>query len=447
MGAEAAEGALGMRRKRRIQISKAKILSALKDFFTKNVLIKIIALIFATLMWGYVLTDQKPSRNKVISGVSTYFDGEAELQAQGLCVRGDRSVYLEPVTVTASTVITNYASLNADQVSARISLRNISEPREYDLPITASVASSLGTIRSVSPSRITVEIDQLRNKNIEVTFTVTGDLPEGYWADTDALKRRTTMLTVSGPRKDIARIVRAECIVDLTDRTTDILNTYDVILYDANGEEISSDILIGTLPSVTVSLPIYAMKTVPIDVESALVGLDSLASNYEIDSIRSTPASVRIRGRNRETVDAVKRIEVEPITVTGLSAPLQTEADLVIPEGVSVIDGVTKANVLVNIREIQESQTFEQVEIQTRGIGKGLTAELNLSAVNVSVTGRTSIVSMLRRNSIQVSVDLTGLAEGEYDLQLDPFIKDEQTTVELYTELSETTVHVIIRGE
>ncbi len=436
-----------MKRNLKIQFSKEKILSALKDFFTKNLLIKIIALVFATLMWGYVLTDQKPSRNKVISGVSTYFDGEAELQAQGLCVRGDRSVYLEPVTVTASTQITNYANLTADQVSARISLRNISEPREYDLPITASVASSLGTIRSVSPSRVTVEIDQLRNKNIEVTFTVTGELPEGYWADTDALKRRTTMLTVSGPRKDIARIVRAECVVDLTDRTTDILNTFDVILYDANGEEISSDILIGTLPSVTVSLSVYSVKTVPVDIESALVGVDSLASNYEIDSVRVTPASVRIRGRNRDTVEAVKSMEVEPITVTGLSAPLQTETDLIIPEGVSVIDGISKVNVLINIREIQQTQTFEQVEIQTRGLGKGLEAELDLSAVNVTVTGRTSIVSVLQRNSVQVSVDLTGLTEGEYDLQLYPFIKDEQTTVELSTELSETTIHVIIRGE
>ena len=423
-----------------------RILSALKDFFTKDLLIKVIALIFATLMWGYVLTDQKPHRNKTISGVSTYFDGEAELQAQGLCVRGDRSTYLQPVTVTASTEITNYATLGADQVSARISLRNISEPREYDLPITASVASSLGTVRSVSPSRVTVEIDQLRNKNIEVTFTVIGELPEGYWADTDALKRRTTMLTVSGPRKDIARIVRAECVVDLTDRTSDILNTYDVILYDANGEEISSDILIGTLPSVTVSLSVYATKTVPIDVEGALVGMDSLASNYEVDSVRSTPSSVRIRGRNRDTVNAVERIEIEPITVTGLNAPLQTEADLIIPDGVSVIDGVTKTNVLVNIREIQQTQTFEQVEIQTRGLGSGLDAYLEFPAVNVTVTGGTSIVSMLQRNMVHVSVDLTGLSEGEYDLQLYPFIRNEQTTVELSTELSEATVHVVIMG-
>ena len=55
-------------------------------------------------------------------------------------------------------------------------------------------------------------------------------------------------------------------------------------------------------------------------------------------------------------------------------------------------------------------------------------------------------MSMLQRNMVHVSVDLTGLSEGEYDLQLYPFIRNEQTTVELSTELSEATVHVVIMG-
>ena len=53
--------------------------------------IKVIALVFAVLLWGYVLTDQKPVRTKIIPEVTTSFEGEAELIAQGFCVRGDRS--------------------------------------------------------------------------------------------------------------------------------------------------------------------------------------------------------------------------------------------------------------------------------------------------------------------------------------------------------------------
>ena len=44
--------------------------------------LKVIAFIFAMLLWGYVLTDQKPVREKDVGNVSTSFDGEAELIAQ-----------------------------------------------------------------------------------------------------------------------------------------------------------------------------------------------------------------------------------------------------------------------------------------------------------------------------------------------------------------------------
>ena len=81
------------------KIDKARLLAGLKGFFTKNLALKIIAFVFAMLLWGYVLTDQKPMREKEVTNVSTSFDGEAELIAQGYCVRGDRSEILEDVTV------------------------------------------------------------------------------------------------------------------------------------------------------------------------------------------------------------------------------------------------------------------------------------------------------------------------------------------------------------
>ena len=71
-------------------ITKERILAALKRFFTKNLSVKIVALLFAMILWGYVLTDLNPYRVKTLSNVTTSFDGEAELMGQGLCVRGNR---------------------------------------------------------------------------------------------------------------------------------------------------------------------------------------------------------------------------------------------------------------------------------------------------------------------------------------------------------------------
>jgi YbbR domain-containing protein len=48
------------------KISRKAVLAGLKNFFTKNIALKIIALVFALLLWGYVLTDQKPVRTKIV---------------------------------------------------------------------------------------------------------------------------------------------------------------------------------------------------------------------------------------------------------------------------------------------------------------------------------------------------------------------------------------------
>jgi len=423
------------------KFNKDAILAGLKSFFTKNVALKIIALVFAVLLWGYVLTDQKPVRTKIVSDVTTSFDGEAELIAQGFCVRGDREEILQDVSVTVSAQITNYAYINASSISATISLKNISEAREYEIPIQATVSSSLGTVQSVSPSSVTVEIDSLVTKTIPVTTSFTGELPDGYWADMDSMSA-TSKLDITGPKTDISTITHAECIVDLTDKTSTIYSTFDVTFYDKDNQVVSSDIIVGTLPSSTVRLPIYSLKNVSVDVTGSLVGTDNLAANHEIVSAVATPSTVRLVG-DKATLDEIDSIQVEPIAVNGLSTTATVEGYLIVPDDVRLLDDET-VSVLIEVREIQSSQTFEQLEIQVVGQPAKSEVTLDVTTADLTVEGRYSLVSVLTRSDITVSVDVTGLTPGVYELPLYVQVRNEETTVELTTTLSVEEVTVTI---
>lgn len=423
------------------KIDKKAILAGLKSFCTKNVALKAIALVFAVLLWGYVLTDQKPMRTKIIPEVATSFDGEAELIAQGFCIRGNREEILQKVAVTVRTQITNYAYVNAGSISATISLRNISEAREYEIPIQANVSSALGVVQTVSPSSVKVQIDTLVTKTIPVTTSFTGELPNGYWADTDALTS-TTRLDVTGAKTDISNITRAECVVDLNDKTSTIYSTFDVTMYDKDNNVVSSDILVGTLPSSTVRLPIYPMKSVPIDVLGSLVGTDDLAKNHEIVNAVATPATVRIVGE-QSVLDAIDSILLTPIAVNELNTTSTVESDLILPDGVRLLDS-EKVSVLIEIQEMQMSQLFEQLEVQIVGTEKRANVTLDVSTVDLTVEGRYSLVSVLMRKDITVQVDVTGLAPGVYKLPLNVLVRDEAATVELTTTLSVTEVTVTI---
>ncbi|MEN6338885.1 MAG: CdaR family protein [Clostridiaceae bacterium] len=423
------------------KLDKKAILAGLKSFCTKNVALKAIALVFAVLLWGYVLTDQKPLRTKIIPQVATSFDGEAELIAQGFCIRGDREEILQDVSVTVRTQITNYAYVSASSINATISLRNISEAREYEIPIQATVSSSLGVVQTVAPASVKVQIDTLVTKTIPVTTSFTGELPDGYWADNDALTS-TTRLDVTGAKTDISTITRAECVVDLSDRTSTIYSTFDVTMYDKDNNVVSSDILVGTLPSSTVRLPIYPMKDVPIDVTDSLLGADDLALNHEIVNAVATPASVRIVGE-QAVLDEIDSILLTPIAVNGLNSTATVESELIVPDGVRLLDSET-VSVLIEIREMQISQLFEQLEVLVVGTPKRTDVSLDVTAVDLTVEGRYSLVSILMRRDVTVQVDVTGLAPGVYKLPLTAIVRDPEATVELTTTLSVAEVTVTI---
>ncbi|MEN6634400.1 MAG: CdaR family protein [Clostridiaceae bacterium] len=423
------------------KIDKARLLAGLKGFFTKNLALKIIAFVFAMLLWGYVLTDQKPMREKEITNVATSFDGEAELIAQGYCVRGNRSEILQDVTVKVRTQITNYAYVNAGSIIASISLRNISEAREYDLPIQATVTSSLGLVQTITPATVRVEIDKLVTKTVPITTTFTGALPEGYWADMDALST-TTRLDITGPKTDISTITHGECAVDLADRTSTIYSTYDVTFFDKNNNIVSSDIIIGTLPTSTVRLPVYPMKNVPVDVDSSLVGADNLAANHEIIKAVSTPATVRLVG-DQSVLDQIDKITMEPIPVNGLDSTMTVSGTLIVPDGVRLIDNTT-VSILLEVREMVIKQTFEQLEIQVHGNTSRAKVSLGIPAADLTVEGRYSLVSMLSRSDVQLFVDVTGLTPGVYKLPISILVRDPNATIELTTTLSIAEVTVTI---
>ncbi len=424
-----------------LKIDKAKLRTGIKSFFTKNMALKVIALVFALLLWGYVLTDQKPVRTKIVPEVATSFDGEAELIAQGFCIRGDRSEILQNVTATVRTQITNYAYVNANTITAYISLRNISEAREYELPITAVVNSSLGEVLSLSPSTVTVEIDTLVTKTIPITTSFSGELPDGYWADMDSLST-TSRLDITGPKTDISTITHGECVVDLNDRTSTIYSTFDVTFYDKNNNVVSSDIIIGTLPTSTVRLPIYPMKSVPVDVSSSLVGSDNLAANHEIIKAVSTPSSVRLVG-DQATLDKIENVQLEPIAVSGLDSTMTVSGEVIVPDGVRLLDSST-VSILLEVREMVITQTFEQLEIQVHGQTKNENVSLSVTTADLTVEGRYSLVSILSRSDVQLFVDITGLTPGVYNLPISVLVRDEEATIELTTTLSVAEATVTI---
>lgn len=214
-------------------------------------------------------------------------------------------------------------------------------------------------------------------------------------------------------------------------------------LYDADDQLIDSDIVVGTLPSSTVRLPIYSVKTVPVDVYGALLGADKLAANYELASAVATPQNVRIIG-DQSVIDSIESMALEPFSISGLGDKTTVESELIVPEGVRLIDSPT-VSVALDIREKPNAQEHKQIPIEITGLADGLTATVTPECVDLRVEGRISLIALIKRSDIKIDVDVTGLSAGTYELPLSVFVRNEEATVELTLLLTVNTVSVVIR--
>lgn len=416
----------------------AIILNWLKGFFTKNLALKIVSLLFAMLIWGYVMVEVNPKRVKTITDVPISFSGESSLHDRGLAVRGDRDDILRNVTVRVKVQLTDYTGLDASDISASVSLRPVNKADTYKLKIDAT--SSLGTVENVSPSEITIEVDELATMLVPIDVEYSGELPYGYWKSEPTLASQS--IKVSGPRDDVSTISKAICTIDLEDRTTSYNEAILLKYVDKNGDEIDTALFLDTLPSVVVKMDVMRIVELPINAADAVLGADALPANYEVYDVVATPPTVRVVG-SENALSGLTDIKIENIDVSGSTSSVQQNVVITAPEGTTLLDD-PNITVYVGIREKQDSAQFKGVPIETKGLGKKLTAELSATECDVSITGRTSLMKLLRRKDVSVYVDLTGLTAGTY--KITPMVslasKEMQTDLQWTVSLPEATVTI-----
>lgn len=413
----------------------------LKSFFTKNIAIKVLSLMFAILLWGYVLMTQNPPRVKTVTDVTVSIEGEADLTTRKLTLRGDRAALLEDVSVRVRTELTSYADISADDITASINLSRITSTGKHTVRIHAK--SSSGDVVSVSPSEIEVEIDTLTTRNIPIEIHEEGELPEGYWAGDVQLDSATVLL--EGPGTDLAKIVKAVGTIDLTNRTESLNQSIMLALYDKEGNVVESSILFGGMPTVVAKQEILPSKLVPIDVDGAIIGREELSENFEIASYGTSLEStlVRIVG-DADVIQKIESLSLEPVDVTGCTESIQQELAINVPEGVRII-GADSVNLQVTIREKTAVLELTELPIEIVGLARKQTATLSQELANVTFSGRVSLLAGITRGDVKVYADVTGLAAGTHDVKLALQIDGEDVPSDLQYEFTtDETIQVTI---
>ena len=382
---------------------------------------KILTLVIAIFLWSYVMSDTNPIIEKPVRNVAVTYANTAALDRQGLVIMGPEEV---KINVRVSGQKADMDKFLTSNIFAQVDLSGYSEG-QVKVPVTVGILDQTSgiSVLSYEPKEVLFTFDSIITKEIPISITTSGELPEGYVMG-DILARPQSIL-LRGPRTWINEVDSAVALVDITGKKEITNLSVPIKAVTDSGEEVRG---VEKEPGIIdMTLPVFKTALVPVQ----LTTVNELPEGLSLTEITISPEVVMIKGD--ESVDLLERIETMPIDVNGLLDKTSVEVQLNLPGGISMLDPSEKIIVSYKVEETVEitSQfTLEQVRIIN--IPEGLTlGEIEDELVyTVVLKGYKSLVEDLDFvTAFRPSIDLQDLEAGSHEVELS-FLPNPDITVE-----------------
>lgn len=330
-------------------------------------------------------------------------------QDPGLVIVGDIPSQVE-VTLRAPRSVWDRIDGQEKPIRAVADLSGMSAG-EHSLRVQVQVSEGPARIVSVSPTSFTVTLEPLASRVFPVGLTLNGQPATGYQSDNPVLEPLDVL--VSGAESLVAQVDRARIAINLTGTRESVNQTVDVQLLDKNNRVLRG--LSVNPSSVLVNIPV-AQQGGYRDVAVKVIVQGQVANGYLLTNLSVFPPIVTVFSTDPTLVNELPGIlQTQPLELRGASEDISTRLALELPEGISVV-GEQSVQVQVGIEPIISNLTLSNIQIEVVGLGDGLTAQISPLEVDVILSGPAPMLDSLLLQDIRVTVDVTDLGAGVYQL-------------------------------
>ena len=372
--------------------------------FDSNIFWAVVSLLAALCIWVYMTDTQEEPISVTLSGVEVVFEGEDVLQSQRGLVITDVSA--ETVDVTISGTRINIGRLSSEDVKAVIDVSRASSTSNYNMGYTlrfpSGVDSDAVRLERSSPSTISFQVTRMDERQFPVVAAFKGSVADGYVLGD--IEYEPATISVRGPQSVLDSIEDVYAEVTLQDVNSTRTVESGFILRDADGSEISKEGLEFDFDTISVTIPISQMKTVPIYVTY----IEGSGATRENTSATLDVKEITIAG-DAASVDGINRIEVGPIDLTDFELTAEYDLPIVLPNDVENVSGIETVHVEVEINGL-EVRSFTVTNIDYTGLRAQHRAKLGTPSRTVRMRGSREDLDRLNdpTRSIRAVADLSG---------------------------------------
>lgn len=421
---------------------------------TNNWGLKLIAILFALILWFAVINVDDPVVSETFKNVPVQLVNTEVLTEAGMTYEVlENSAVIETITIYGPRTLVE--SLNENDIIAKADINDITVANTVAINVTVDArnSSKITNIRS-SLECVKLNIEESKNKQMVISATTSGKLASGYIVG--GIELDQNRIRVSGPESVISKIVTAKVNVDVTESSSDVATYGTVRLYDKDGVEIESDLLVKSTEKVHINVNVVPTKYVPVKYQ--LTGTPAEGYAVVEDSITCDIMTVLIAGETEalRNVDEIlisgEELNVEDAAETKeFTISLKNYLPNNIILGDKEYDG--KVTIKVPVEEVvTEVVELLQSNITVANIPEGMQVQLVdvPDYMELEVTGVVSKVRDTMTNDVMAVVDMnavlpsTGLSawlEGTYEVEMDLNVPEnvEHTPIRIKIEVIKNT--------
>lgn len=370
----------------------------MKFKITRNLGLKVAALIFSVFFWLIVININDPIDSATYANVPVEFINGEVVTNKGKTydLVGDA----QPVRVTVSGKRSVLSRVRSSNIVATADLSQM-EVNTYLVPITAEVRGLEGdtVTTQVSPGNLEVKIEATDKHTFPISVNTNSITTRSGYAIGE-VSVNPEMITISGAESTIRNIHRVVARPEENGLSESTTLDAELVLFDGNDNVMDQSQLTNNLGDrgLSVNVQILREKTVPLHIGGVS---GNPAEGFIYNGCTTEPSQIVICG-TKEALDAVSEIEIpeSAVNIEGKRSREEVTVDILpyLPEGISLSANASN-NVVVTVMIEQEGRKTIELPVGAIQINN-LKEDLKLSFesemdIEVQFTGTEEALSVL----------------------------------------------------
>ena len=384
------------------------MLRKLTKRITNNFGLKILAAVFAIILWMVVVNIEDPEKtkgftipvtienNEYLSDMGKTYEILNNTDKISFTVTGKRSI-IEELSESDFTAVANLENINDDMTT---------------IPVSVSASRYASQIEiNKRDATLKVSVENLQTERFSVKV-VTKGTPAAY-CYVESTSSAPGKITVTGPESVVSQIKTAQAVVGISNAEENVATSSPIVLLDADGNEIPQDRLSLNRTSGDVDVEISMGKSVPLKFTTN----GTPADGYRFVEAKCSESTVKLTG-DSDLLSSISELEISgsQMNVSDATADVTANIELskYLPDGITLASDQSKQISVTLVIEGENSRAFAVPvgNITVKNLPDNLSLAFNADTVTVNLKGFDEVLAEINPNDITGSIDASNFTAG-----------------------------------